>query len=302
MYELVSIGSLTIDLYFHGESLTVRDGRFDLAYGGKYYVDHFHESIGGGAANVAIGVSRMGVNVTLKTTIGDDGFRTFVEERLQKEHISYLHSHFEKSYQSISCILLTSKGEKTVVNYRTPHQHIFSSDRDKNGLLRTQVVFFANLTDVSFTEKVETMQYFKKNKKFIIANLGAEDCRRSREQIQALLANVDILIVNQYEYADLMKLHPDKIPFNSNLYYDLKIPSLKVLLVTQDKHGSHGYTAEGYYYQAAIEPPQLVDSTGAGDAYSAGFIASYLKDHNVPQAMEVGAKLATATLTKIGAT
>ncbi len=301
MYDLVSIGSLTIDLFFHGNSLTVRDGRFDLAYGGKYFVDHFYESLGGGATNVAIGTRRLGVDVTLKTTIGDNGFRTFVEERLQKEHVSYIHSHFDKSYQSISCILLTPKGEKTVINFRTPHQQIFSSDRERRGLLRTQAVFLGNLSDVSYTQKVETVQFFKKNEKFIFANFGAEDCNRSREQIHELLQYIDVLIVNGHEFADIMKTPYEKIDFDSNLYYSLKAPNLKALIITRDKKGSNGYAAEGFYYQVAVEPPNLVDSTGAGDAYTAGFISSYLKHQQISQAMEAGAKYAATILAKIGA-
>lgn len=279
----------------------MNEGRFELAYGGKYYTEHFYESLGGGAANVAIGAKRLGLNVTLKTVIGDNGFRSFVEERLQKEHLSYLHSHFDKNYHNVSCILLSPKGEKTVVNYRTPHQTIFSSEKEKRGLLRSQAVFLANLPDVSMTQKTDVLNFFKRNRKFIFANLGADDCRRSREQILELLSHVDILIVNAYEFADIMKTTVEKLDFKKNLFYDLKSPNLRAVIVTHDKKGSYGYAADGNFYQIAVKPQQIIDSTGAGDGYSAAFIASYLKNQNISQAMEEGAKYASVIMSKIGA-
>ncbi len=302
MYDLVSIGSLTVDLYFQSEHLTAKQGRFELVQGGKYFTEHFHESLGGGATNVAIGTRRLGLNVSLKTTIGDSGFRTLVEEKLQNEHISYLYSHFEKNFQNISCILLSSKGEKTVINYRTPHQHIFSSEKEKIALLRTQAVYVGNLSDVSLTEKIEILHWFKKHEKLVILNVGGEDCRRSREQLHELLQYADILIVNGHEFADIIKKPFESINFNMNQYGHLGLFNIKALIVTLDKHGSHGYMVDGQYYQVAIEPPVIIDSTGAGDAYTAGFIASYLKKGIISDAMEHGAQYAAKTLSKIGAT
>ena len=50
MYDLISIGSISIDMYFQGDSLTNDGTRFNLAIGGKYLVEHFHGGLGGGAA------------------------------------------------------------------------------------------------------------------------------------------------------------------------------------------------------------------------------------------------------------
>ena len=57
MYQLVSVGDITMDMYFQGETLTQEDGRFSLAIGGKYYAEMFHSGLGGSAANVSIHLS-----------------------------------------------------------------------------------------------------------------------------------------------------------------------------------------------------------------------------------------------------
>src|SRR3989344_5605237 len=52
MYDLISVGNISIDLYYKGKSFTRNKERFQLAIGGKYYADYFHEDINSAAANV----------------------------------------------------------------------------------------------------------------------------------------------------------------------------------------------------------------------------------------------------------
>ncbi len=55
MLDLLTIGTVTVDLYYKGESLSEKDGHFNLAIGGKYFADSFYEGLGEGGANVSIG-------------------------------------------------------------------------------------------------------------------------------------------------------------------------------------------------------------------------------------------------------
>ena len=63
MYDLISVGNISIDLYFKGSTFTKDKDRFHLAIGGKYYSDFFHEDIGGGGVNVAVGVAKLGLRI-----------------------------------------------------------------------------------------------------------------------------------------------------------------------------------------------------------------------------------------------
>ena len=70
MYDLISIGNISIDLYFKGDALTFQNNRFQLAVGGKYFADHFYTGIGGGGVNIAIGASKFGLNTAVLGTVG----------------------------------------------------------------------------------------------------------------------------------------------------------------------------------------------------------------------------------------
>ena len=80
MYDLITIGSISIDMYYKGDSLTQKEGRFNLAVGGKYLVDHFYSGLGGGAANVAIGVQSHGFKTAIVGKIGENQFKPLIEK------------------------------------------------------------------------------------------------------------------------------------------------------------------------------------------------------------------------------
>ena len=84
---------------------------------------------------------------------------------------------------------------------------------------------------------------------------------------------------------------------------EIKLPYLdeRVLIVTDAEKGSYGYFKNEKYFQEAVKPEKIVDTTGCGDAYTAGFIAQYIKSNNIESSMLAGAKYAAAKLARIGA-
>src|SRR5690606_15950988 len=143
------------DLYYSGESLSQNRENFELAIGGKYFAEHFYEGLGGGGANVAIGVQKLGRKAGLMAKIGDNPFKQVIFHKLDEAGITYKNfCQIEKEYTNISSVLLSKSGEKTVINYRTPHQHIITSPKDYDVLLKAQAVYMANLSGVSFKERI----------------------------------------------------------------------------------------------------------------------------------------------------
>jgi len=88
MYHLISVGNITIDLYYRGTTLTNKDGRFQLAIGGKYHADYFHEDIGGGGYNVAVGVAKYGLKTAVFARIGNNNFKEAILNKLKQKNIS----------------------------------------------------------------------------------------------------------------------------------------------------------------------------------------------------------------------
>jgi len=303
MLDLICLGTVSIDLYYKGVSLTEEGGRFALAIGGKYYVDHFYEGLGGGGANVAIGVAKTGLSVGIIAKIGDNPFKPMICKKLDTAHIIYDEfCDIEEKYMNISSILLNSQGEKTIVNYRTPDEIMMKCENDFNKIQKASAIYMANLSTVSLDERIKILSYAKTNKKKIFANLNVTDCRRPINEILRFVEQTDILIINAYEYADIVKVSYDAIDFHSNIMEKfVHFTNNLVLVITDGKKGSYAYHKSKLYYQEAILPKKVLDTTGAGDAYTAAFIAEYIRSKSIEEAMKKGAHYAVDILSRFGA-
>ncbi len=302
MYDLISIGGISVDLFFKGESLTFRDGRFQLAIGGKYVPDYFHTSIGGGGANVAIGGSHLGMKTAVMGKIGNNQFKKIIIDQLDSHSISHRLCDIEDDYWNISTILLADNGERSIINYNTPHQHLVSERNELTDIFKTKMAYLGNLPDVSLHERIALLRFFKHRKVMTVLNIGIKDCRRPKDQLFSLLNAADIIIVNGHEFAEIVKAPYKDIHFRENVI-QWYIPYLndQIIVVTEGAKGSYTYYNGKIYHQIAIRPERIVDTTGTGDGYCAGFIAGYLQSGNIAASMEKGAKYAAKILAKIGA-
>lgn len=303
MLDLVSIGAVGIDLYFKGDALTHTNDRFELAVGGKYFTDQFHEGLGGGGANVAIGVRRHGLKTALFSEVGNNAFKKVITEKLEKEKVIYDgFCQFEKDYTNISAILLNDDGEKTIINFRSQHSQLLESDRDINLLKKGRAIYLANMPNISLSERYRMLTFAKHHNVCTFVNIGVVDCRRPKEQLERFLKKVDVLIINDYEFADLVKAPHKDIHWKDNVvqYY---LPALteRIVVITRGEKGSQTYTKDKIFFQEAIKPNKILDATGAGDGYTAGFIAGYLKTTEIQESMLTGARYAAKILGKIGA-
>ena len=82
MYDLISVGNISIDLFYKGKNFTRNKERFQLAIGGKYYADYFYEDIGGGGVNVASGVAKLGLRTAVFGKVGNNPFKEVIFKKL----------------------------------------------------------------------------------------------------------------------------------------------------------------------------------------------------------------------------
>lgn len=301
MYDLVSIGSISVDLFFKGESLTYKDGRFQLAVGGKYLASDFFTSVGGGGANVAIGVRKHNLRTAVMGVIGNNAFKKVILDKLEENKVSYSLSDFEDGYFNISSIFLTEKGERSIVHYVTPHVHLLHEKGRLVGITKSKFIYLGNLPEVTLHEREIFLDFFKKRYITTAVNLGVSDCRKSKEQLQPFLDKVDILIVNGHEFAELVKASYKDIVFKENVV-QWYIPYLydQILVVTEGEKGSYAYWQGKVFHQKAIKIDKVIDATGAGDGYTAGFISEFFKTKDIEKSMLAGSRYAVKILGKIG--
>lgn len=302
MAEVVVIGNISIDIYFRGESLTFLNNRFQLAVGGKYFVDRVIETVGGSGANVAIGLSKNRITSSVIGKIGNNPFRQIIVEKLKREGVETNLCQVEEDYLNISAILLTPKGERSIIHYTTPHRHIFSHHGEYSPLKSARAVFLGNHPDISLEEKERILGFLHDHNRMTFLNIGVADCRKEKKTLLTLLRKTQVLILNGHEFSELVKAPYKDIHFRENII-DWYIPELgkQLVVVTDGEKGSYAYQDGAIYHQNATKPDAIKDTTGAGDGFSAGFIAEYLISQDVRKSLEKGSSYAAKILSKIGA-
>jgi len=301
MFDLISIGNISADLYFSADDLTKKGDRLSLAIGGKYRSEEFRMSVGGGGANVSIGGRKNGLKTAVVGMVGNNVFRKGIMQRLKVAKINTFHLMFSQTAANISILLLQKNGERTVIAHQASHEHILEEAHVSSRKFKTRAVYFGNLPHVSVKERRSLMKALKAKGIEIFVNIGPLDCCRPKTYINALLENVDVLILNTHEFGDLVQKNPSKINFRASVLGMLPIMKDKILIITDGKNGSYGYEAKNVFHCPIVKEKKITDTTGVGDAYTAGFIASYLRNEDVQRAMKAGSRYASKIIAKIGA-
>jgi sugar/nucleoside kinase (ribokinase family) len=303
MTDLICIGTVGIDLYFKGESIFCDDEMCRLVVGGKHFADSFYDGLGGGATNVAIGVKKHGCSVSLAATIGDNAFKPMILQKLDEYGISHDKCDIVKNFINLSAVIVTETGDRTIINYRPPNQPMFEDVSKLKDILNANMVYMANLPNVSLERRAEILQYAKQHKITTILNIGVVDCNKDISELTVLLESADILIINLHEYARLVKQKYKDIDTSKHIIKEY-LPQFehKMFIITDGQNGSYGYTSSAMYREKIIEAPEMIDATGAGDAFTSGFISQYLLDkEDIQSAMLAGAEYAAEIVSKLGA-
>ncbi len=300
MYDVVTIGDVTIDLFFKGKELTQEENRFHLAIGGKYEADTFYESLGGGGANVAVGISHHGFNTALLGRVGDNPFKQMIIQKLLKAHVANHLLIDVHDYFNISSILLADNGDKTVIHYVASANKFQLSEKLLENAAQTRWIYIGNLPDMPLADKIAVVAFFKKNKLPICLNIGRHDLDHSLSELKKLFGFVDIFYLNTHEFSQLINKKYETIDFAKP--QQQFIPGFKgKLLITDGRKGSYCYADNEVIFQPIVEQSDPVDCTGAGDGYISGFLSAYITNSNVRQAMLSGSIYAAKIVAKVGA-
>src|SRR3989338_4583433 len=204
MYDLISVGNISIDLYYKGKNFTSNSGRYQLAIGGKYYADYFHEDIGGGGVNVASGVAKLGLRTTVFGKVGNNSFKDVIFKKLTDKKVSTEFCQIENDYYKISSILLSENGERTILHYESPN-HMLKEFLLHQDLKKAKNIYFSPLEHLDLIEKKKMISYLKGDQTLTFVNLSALDCRRPIKELSNFFDSLDVLIINAHEFSDLVK-------------------------------------------------------------------------------------------------
>lgn len=302
MYDLISIGDAAIDTYIFLEDADVIDvegTRFlAMRYGTKIPVGSSYSTIGGNATNNAIGCARLKLNVAIYTNVGnkdDDAADDRIKARLKKEGVDTSYIIETEELPSNHHIILDFKGERTILTNHQPWKFNLPD------LGKSKWVYLTSMSP-SFKESdivSQIVNYIERNSVQLVYQPGTAQIKMGLKKNARILSLCDLLIVNLEEAKLFLGYDMDEnIPVRKLLK---KISDLgpKKVIITDGKEGSYSFDGETFLH-LEVFPAELLEMTGAGDAYSTGVISGLIYGKNLSEAMRWGAANSASVVEQIG--
>ena len=256
---------------------------------------------GGSVANTMAGIAYLGGHPSFIGKINSDEFGKIYKKSLDKINVNFLYSEKEDNLSTgASIIFITPDSERTMCTYLGISSQLAKEDINENHIRNFEIIFLEGyLWDKGKSEEMfkYVIQLAKKNNIKIAMSLSDIFCvTRHREDFFKLLKNdLNILIGNENEINELMQ--------KNNLLNSMnELKNInKLIIITRSENGSVAILNNEITNCESTKVEKILDLTGAGDLFAAGFLKEYLNESNIKKCLQTGSKLAAKVIQKIGA-
>ncbi|MEX1014564.1 MAG: carbohydrate kinase family protein [Candidatus Paceibacterota bacterium] len=310
MYDVITIGTATQDVFIsssnikhlkdpkHLKKIGFPKGEAEcFAMGAKIDLEELDVTYGGGATNTAVTFARQGLKTASLIRVGDGDIGKGIISNLEKEKIEPIAIEDKKEKSGYSVIIITPKGERTILTYRGAASS-FKKREIKVSKLEAKWVYI-NPSEIPISTTKWMIAYFKKKGIKVAINPSNYYLEKGIRKLKPILKKVDVVIMNREEAAKLAKVDYDKekLIFRK---FDKVIEGIAVM--TDGKNGA--YVSDGrFLYRSGIykNKNDVIDRTGAGDAFGSGFVAGLAKENDIAFAIKLASANATSVVESIGA-
>ena len=252
---------------------------------------------GGSVANSMVGISQLGDEVGFIGKVSDDEFGSKYEEGLKKEKVNYLYSKKKESLPTGTClILVTPDSERTMCTFLGIAGKINENDIEIASVKESEIVFLEGyLWDEGEPKKAFDKAIHHANK--VAMSLSDQFCvERHKSHFLNLVKNkLDITFANEQEITSLIeaKKFAEVIDFSKQLN--------KLIVITRGEKGSVAINGDEIFENDVLKNLKIVDLTGAGDLFAAGFLHGYINKLSIKECLKKGTEMSSKIIQKIGA-
>lgn len=299
----MSIGGATYDLFVRvPHSIVHADEKskmFSLPLGDKIRVERVIETCGGGASNTAVGLSRLGCNAGIATVIGADQWgqtilKNFEDEGVSTESITVV----EGETTSFSIILSSKTGERVILYQPGTNVHMHDALFDKARAAEADWVILNRTQETASIIQDDLVELLASEEKCLTWNPGGSqiDFGAKEKNNHLLLKHTDILVLNKEELLRFTAM-ADVTDAMKNL---LSI-GVKIVCVTDGSRGSISSDGKNIYRCPVCPDITVVETTGAGDAFTTGVTWGILEGLTLPESLKAGTIGSGSVVEAIGA-
>ena len=252
---------------------------------------------GGSVANSIVGLSQLGNSVSFIGKVNNDELGNKYEKSLANEKVKYYYQKKEESVSTGTClILITPDSERTMCTFLGIAGKISDKDINENAVKNSELIFLEGyLWDEGDPKKAFDKAISISKKKAM--SLSDQFCvERHKTSFFDLVNNkLDITFSNEQEILSLIKAKSfdEVIAFGKQLG--------KLLVITRGEKGSIAIQKNEVVECNSQKNLKIIDLTGAGDLFAAGFLHGHINDLSIKESLEKGTEMSSKIIQKIGA-
>ena len=252
---------------------------------------------GGSVANSIVGLSQLKNEVGFIGKVNEDELGDKYEDGLKQENVKFFYSKKKEDLPTGTClILITPDSERTMCTFLGIAGQINENDIDIEVIKKSEITFFEGyLWDEGHPKKA--FEKAIKSSKKTAMSLSDKFCvdRHKSNFLNLVKNSLDITFANEQEILSLIdaKNFDDVISFSKNLG--------KLIVVTRGEKGSIAIKNNDVVEFGVQKNLNIIDLTGAGDLFAAGFLHGYINNLTLKESLKKGTELSSKIIQKIGA-
>ena len=252
---------------------------------------------GGSVANSIVGLSQLGNKVGFIGKVCDDDLGSKYETGLKKENVEYFYSKKKEQLPTGTClILITPDSERTMCTFLGTAGKINENDVDVNAVKNSEIIFLEGyLWDEGDPKKAFDKAINNANK--VAMSLSDQFCvdRHKPHFLELVKNKLDIIFANEQEITSLINAKS----FNDVITFAKEIN--KLIVITRGENGATAIHGNEVFECDVMKNLKIVDLTGAGDLFAAGFLHGHVNNLSVKESLQKGTEMSSKVIQQIGA-
>ncbi len=304
-YDVITLGSATQDVFMSsGELKEIDNEKFItkkglcVPLGSKMFMDDVFFAMGGTGTNAAVTFAKQGLKTSFLGGIGKDlPAKGVKDELLENGVLLDLTKEMEEYPTAFSLILSLPNVGRSILK-KEGACHFYKKEDIDFEKLKTKWFYAGSLSSESHKLLKPIVDYaFENNIKVAVNPAGDTQLTTGADELRSMLDKIDILILNQEECARLTGVDFDE---EEKIFEKLNEIAKGIIVMTKGPDGVIVSDGKNKYI-AGIPESEMVDRTGAGDAFGSAFVAGYMENGDIEHAIQLGTANATGVLQEMGA-
>ncbi|MED7818610.1 MULTISPECIES: carbohydrate kinase family protein [unclassified Francisella] len=319
--KALTIGGATLDTIIEYEEMfTMNMQKKDttqsfmlLEEGAKIEVKEHNSFSGGGATNAAVSFKKQNIDVSFFGKIGKDITGEKITQELKDFGIDISNIRYSNTYgTATSYVIPTLSGDRTIFAYRGANKDILEDDLPSKAIIDSDFIYITSLSKSSAARLPEIVKLASENNTKVAINPGSSQLSVGESFIKDSMFGIDILVLNYQEAQKLMlsllssddkevteskdrldTLHDEDRSDFLNATFRLKDffricldLGVRLIMVTDGANGIYAATKDKIYHSESLHIKNVVNTLGAGDAFSSTFCANIYKGNSIEDSIK----------------